>query len=142
MIVRDINETKKFTIEDAEFTIRVIPRKVFRKLGMKLAKGVSRIKGQGSDPFTPEKIREFVQSDEGLEAGEALIEAYSEYVRAGVAGHSGIKTAEGAEIPFEKAEDGTVSEKTLELYDHNGLINKLAVEILKFNTLSDTERKN
>lgn len=143
MIVRDTNETTTFKIEDAEFTIRVISRKVFRKLGSKLVKVISKVRGtDDTAALTPERIKEIVSSEDGLEAGEALIEAYAEYVRHGIVGHSGLKTAAGVELPFEKEVDGTVSPKTIDLYDNNGFISKLAVEVLNFNTLSEKERKN
>ena len=128
MLGIDINEIKEVKIEDAIFKFGIIPYGIKIKLdghAMRFAKS-----GTG-------KIEEEIAKNP-----EEFIKQNADYVRYSVKGHSGIKNKMGNAIPFKADNDGYVSDETLTLYYHMGIIPRLSMEAYKFNTLTEKERKN
>lgn len=139
---RTMNETKLIEVEGVEFTLQVIPRRIFRRIISELAQAKLEVAGF-DEALTKEKLDQLQKEkpQEFFRATSKLSDVYFDFVRHGVSSHKGFKTSGGEEIPFKK--DGeTVSEETLDHYDLNGLILKLGTEVMGFNTLSEAERKN
>jgi hypothetical protein len=137
MICRDLNETKLVKIGDAEFTVGVISRRLWRNLSIKLGK-VSGI----IEKFKGKKMEDISLDKEFQEVSGEIQDSYFELVRLGLKNHSNLKTGDGKEIPFVKDAKGFASEATVELYDFNGILIDLGLEVLSFNQVAETERKN
>jgi len=140
--MRDMDETKIVQIEGIEFTLKVISRRMYRKLSFDLSRAKSLLLGDEKE-INQENMDRIIKEDPDrfYDATQKLNDAYWELVRHGVSGHRGFKTGALKEIPFEK--DGEfVSEKTIENYDLNYLLIRLASEIIHFNELTDEEKKS
>lgn len=139
---RTMNETKQIEIEGVEFTVRVIPRRIFRRLISELAQAKLEVAGF-DETLTKERLDQIQKEkpQEFFRATSKLSEVYFDFARYGISSHKGFKTTSGEEIPFKKDGD-VISEETLDHYDLNGFILKLGTEAMNFNTLSEAERKN
>lgn len=137
MLVRELSETKTIKIEDAEFVIGVIPKRLWRDLSLRLGAS-SGLLGKFKDRTTSE-----ITSDpEFRTASKEVTECYFELARLGVRGHSNIKSAGGSDIPFKKDEKGYADPSMVEIYDLNEILVPLGIEVLNYNQVSETERKN
>ena len=134
MLGIDPFETKEVEVEGIKFTIgHIIDRKMLA-LGIKTS-----------------PIRDKIQNKESVLTNDdiLLLNDYKyEIVKYGIKGHKGfvIKDKEilfkSAAIEEFGARRNIVSEETLEYYSANGLVDKLATEILLLNRVSPEERKN
>ncbi len=143
MNVREFSDTEKIKVDGAEFTLKVIDPKSFRKLSAKLSMARTLLNG-GKSGFSESDLEKAkLESEERyLEAEEKLQEAFREFVRHGVSAHSGIKRKNGEDVPFKVGDDGLISDETIALYDLQRWILRLGNEVITFNTLSEDERKN
>jgi hypothetical protein len=130
-------------IDGAEFLLKVIEPKTFRRLSARLSRSRMFLNG-GKPGLSVGDVEKVKLDDEGkyLEAEEMLQDAFREFVRHGVSGHSGIKKKTGEEVLFKADDGGLVSDETLELYDLQRWILRLGNEVISFNALSEDDRKN
>ena len=133
MLGIDPFETKEVEIEGIKFTIgHIIDRKMLA-LGIMLS-----------------PVRDKLQTNEILDDKDILLLNDYKYavVKYGIKGHKNFFIKE-REIVFKSeiieefsARRSIVSEETLEFYSANGLIDKLATEILNLNRVNGAEAKN
>lgn len=138
MICRELSESKAIRIGDCEFTIRMIPRRIFKKLSVELAKKQGQAQALRYDPTAHAGI---MPPPEVIEASSGLVETFLEICKNGVIGHSGLQNAKGVAITFETNGDKLVSDSTLDIYELNGFISELASNIVEFNTLLLEDKK-
>lgn len=143
MNIRELSDTHVVLIDRAEFLLKVIEPKTFRRLSARLSRARMVLNGgkPGLSAADVEKVK-LEDEERYLEAEEMLQDAFREFVRHGVSGHSGIKKKTGEEVLFKADDGGLVSDETLELYDLQRWILRLGNEVIGFNTLSEDERKN
>lgn len=143
MILKEAGETKEFEIKDATFTIRSLDAKTYRRLVSRLSFKNAILKNI-TQTSAAEELKKLLIDDpaEYEAADEEAYRALVDFIRHGVAGHSGIKKSDGSEVPFLTNDDGLVSERTIEVYDQLRIALRLASEVITFNTLSDEDRKN
>lgn len=135
MQIRELTETRKVKIKDAEFTIGFIPRRIWKDLIMRLsALDILKYKNIGSDKFD-------IKSPEFKKSQQVMDEVYWQMVQCAVKGHSDLLNSNGKAIPF-VSKDGKVSDDIMDIYDLNSLIYGLGKEIMDFNTLSEDDKKN
>lgn len=143
MIARDMKETKEIEIKGAKFTLGLIDAKTVRAFKSKMSYAKRMLLGDLD--FNAQNLNASITKSEAaaVEADDALNAAFAGFVQYGVRGHSGIKDTSGQEIPCELDEKNhTVSEKTMSMYDNNGLIVPLASAVIEFNLLSEGDKKN
>lgn len=137
MECRDLSETKTIKIDDAEFVIRFIPRKIWRKISGRFSsamKVLSKYPKNAPLPFDDPECRQM---------NTELEEVYRDLASYGVARHANLKKKDGSEIQFEtKLEDGRLPDQLLEIYDLNGLLPRIGNEIILFNSMTETDQKN
>ena len=143
MNIRELQDTQNVTIDGAEFVLKVIEPKIFRRLSAKLSRARMLLNG-GKPSFSQvdfEKLK-LENEEKYLEGEEMLQEGFRDFVRHGVSSHSGIKRKNGEEVQFKLDESGVVSDETITLYDLQRWILRIGNEVISFNTLSEDERKN
>lgn len=143
MNIRELSDTHVVLIDGAEFLLKVIEPKTFRRLSARLSRARMVLNGgkPGLSAADVEKVK-LEDEEKYLEAEEMLQETFREFVRHGVSGHSGIKRKNGEEVLFKADDGGLISDEILELYDLQRWILRLGNEVISFNTLSEDERKN
>ena len=137
MLCRDLSETKTVKIQDAEFVIGIIPKRLWRSVSLKLG-GTQKM----FQKFKDVGYEEFSRDPEFRQASSEIADAYFELVQLGVRGHSNLKNKDSKDIPFEKNEKGYVSDLVVEIYDLNELLIPLGLEVLSFNTATESEKKS
>lgn len=147
-----MTDTKTVKIGDAEFTLRVIDRRLWNALMQKTAAASKSWKSQlkkltASDlSKSKEEISKIlldgIDPEELAKSNELLYLAQWEVIRNGVVAHAGIKKPSGEEIPAVKTEAGVLHDDTVNLYDLREYFIRLYSEIVAFNTTSEEERKN
>ncbi|GEM_PF-2986860 len=143
MNIRELEDTHVVLIDGVEFLLKVIEPKTFRRLSARLSRSRMFLNG-GKPGLSVGDVEKVKIEDEGkyLEAEEMLQEAFRDFVRHGVSGHSGIKKKSGEEVLFKADDGGLVSDETIALYDLQRWILRLGNEVISFNALSEDERKN
>lgn len=143
MIIRELTDTGKFKIGTAEFTLRVLDAKTYKRLASNLTSATKLLTG-GRAGLRAEDLKEALAfpAEKLLEAEEALQKAYVDFIRHGVAGHKGITRRGGEELFFAQAADGTVHEDTLAVYDLQRWNVRLGQAVMEFNGITEEEEKN
>lgn len=145
MIIRSLSDTKTFRIpgiESVEFILKTLDSKTYKRLFSNLGrcKGIVNALDAG---LTIEEYRKLKATNPQKyeQAEDDLHDAFADFVRYGVAGHKGIESAPGVEIPFE-LEGDIVSKKIIDIYDLQRWIIPLGLAVQNFNGVSEGERKN
>ena len=149
METRSIGETKELTIKDCVFTLRIIPRRKYLRMGGKvnavsiglLDPDLIELRKNNSKIDDLENIPEN-EMKKLLSLNQDLEDAFWDLIKHGVCGHKGLKNKDGSEIQFKKDSDGFASDEMIELYHLNGFFLGLGPAVKKFNTTSEEDRKN
>lgn len=131
--MREMSETKTIRVQDIDFTIGFISRKIWRRIASRISEPMEIVNQYKKDMKVDSKF---------VKASEELQDAYWDMLKYGIKNHKGFKRQDGTEILFHKDSEGFVHPELLETYDLNTLLIPLGVEIMMFNVLSETERKN
>lgn len=149
---RLMTDTKTVKIADAEFTLRMIDRRTWKKLMVETAKTTETWRGaytklSADDLKKPAEeltmiVLQNLSPGQIAESNIALYESQWRVIKSGVIAHKGILDREGKEITLTKDDGGVVADGTIDLYDLRGYFLPLYTEVLKFNNLSDDDKKN
>ena len=139
MIIPDLTDKHEIKIKDATFTARVLSSKTYRNLISRLS-----FLRELSNQVTKESLEKLEAQDPKKyeEVNEKLHDVFRDFIRQGVAGHSGITKKDGSDVAFLADEKGLVSDETLDAYDLLRVTYSLASEVIAFNTMPETDRKN
>lgn len=132
MKVRRMADIKTVTIEDATFTIRMVPRSLFHPVREQMASVYTALN---------QKDGALLDVAKEQEVNRIFLSSSRDLVRLGLVSHSNIVGEDGKDVPFE-TEGAQVTTNLLDLYEVAGILHKLATEILHFNVLTEIERKN
>ena len=139
MIIPDLSDRHEVTIKDAVFVLKVLDSKTYRSLISRLS-----FLRELSNKVTKESLEKLEAEDPKKyeEVNEKLHEVFRDFIKQGVAGHSGITKKDGTEVPFVADEKDLVSDETLEAYERLHVTYVLASEVIAFNTMPEPDRKN
>jgi len=126
---RDITDTKVIDLFGAQFFLKTIDERTFKRLSIPITDTVKASEGQDSQEVA-------------IKNADALYDAFYDLVRHGVMGHANMKKKDGTVIEFKKSTDGLVDDEMMRLYSINRLISNLGSEVFIYNHIGDEERKN
>lgn len=124
-MIRTLDEKKWVKVGDAEFQLRFISRKEWRRI---------------SAGFSALQLGESASSDEKLNQSLKLMDYYNDLVMLGVCDHKGI-IVDGKDFKFSLV-DNKVPQDLIDFYDLNKWLVQLGAEIISFNSLADDQKKN
>lgn len=163
MKVKLLTDKKIIKIEDAEFEIGVIDRATYQDVYFRFSsaaiilnpKNSVKIEENASEEekalllerakveFLDSVAREKAENPEKYrKATSQLNDAFKDFCRYGVKNHTNILTEADQPFEFKKDENGNVADEVLNVYDLNGVIGALGLEVMAFNRMTEKERKN
>lgn len=139
MIIPDLLDKHEVKVQDVTFVLRTLNSKTYRSLISRLS-----FLRELSNKVTKESFENLKAQDPQKyeEVNEKLHDVFRDFIKQGVVGHTGITKKDGSDVLFAADEKGLLSDETLDAYELLHITYVLASEVIAFNTMPETDRKN